>query len=78
MLPTRLTKVRMVEDVEGIDAQLEVQALSDLRILLCRQINISKARSKDHIAGHIAKAVARVLEAASQWKSAARDTQWTE
>ena len=51
----------MVENVEGIRAQIEGEPLGNLRRLFSRQIDRSKARSIDHIPGHVSETVTRVL-----------------
>src|ERR1700692_3727120 len=52
----RLAKVGVVEDVEGIDAQLEVEPLEELGVLLCGKVDISEAGARGRVTVHVAEA----------------------
>src|ERR1700676_177793 len=53
----RLPEIRMVEEVERIDTELEIESLRDLRVFDQRQIHVRKSRTGEGVASEIAEAV---------------------
>jgi hypothetical protein len=70
---TRVAEAGMIEEVEGIDSELEHQALGNLRVLIERHIDVGKARSACAVALHIAEASGGRIEDATSGRGRGAD-----
>ena len=52
----RLTEVGVVEDIEGIDTQVEAEGLEDLRALLRGEIEVRESRASTSVTLNVAEA----------------------